>query len=64
MNTIGEKKMGKTKSKVKKKQRRMKEKDLLNQKKIETLAQQKKDLLNQKKIETLAQQNKKRKFLM
>jgi hypothetical protein len=48
MNTIGEKKMGKTKSKVKKKQRRMKEKDLLNQ----------------KKIETLAQQNKKRKFLM
>ena len=40
--------MGKTKSKVKKKQRRMKEKELRNQ----------------TKIEALSQQNKKRKFLL
>lgn len=32
--------MGKTKSKIKKKQRRLKEKDLQNQKKIEALSQQ------------------------
>ncbi len=32
--------MGKTKSKIKKKQRRIKEKDLQNQKKIEVLSEQ------------------------